>query len=191
MLSLFFEVLLFSLSSLKSGIVLITSFFDPPQPILTLDQWTWVSYYLLFKSIHLFKPRSLTFDNRRDTLLVSEKADTLTTDPLAKLAGVGGVNVTRGGRGLVSGRGPGVTWIYQRVSAISYRGLEHSAVCRNSVETIILSLRLTSGMCRVQYTNYLDRSCPFLYFFTLIDHLYQLDNIVIHFIFQALLFLRT
>ena len=49
------------------------------------------------------------FDNRGDTLLVSEKADTLTTDPLAKLAGVGGMNVTRGGRGLVSGRGPGVT----------------------------------------------------------------------------------
>ena len=38
--------------------------------------------------------RSLTsFDNRRDTLLVSEKADTLTTDPLAKLAGVGGVTI--------------------------------------------------------------------------------------------------
>lgn len=54
MLSLFFEVLLFSLSSLKSGFVLITSFFDPPQPMfifdLWLSLWTFLSYYLLSKA---------------------------------------------------------------------------------------------------------------------------------------------
>ena len=75
--------------------------------LLSICELAYRTIYCCSKaSIYL---RSFTFDNRGDTLLVSEKAGTLTTDPLAKLAGVGGMNVTRGGRGLVSGRGPGVT----------------------------------------------------------------------------------
>ena len=144
MLSLFFEVLLFSLSSLKSCFVLITSFFEPPQPILSFCLLTFFTGYCFKASIY-FVPRSLTFDNRPQTFWCLRK---LTPSQRILLPSwrVLVEWMWQGEAGAwYRGEDPGVTWIYQRVSAISYRGLEHSAVCRNSVETIFMPLRLTSG----------------------------------------------